>query len=483
MGGDPDRINPVVPCDLVIDHSVQVDHYGTPEAFRLNVALEFDRNTERYQLLKFAQRAFQNFRVVPPGMGIVHQVNLEYLAPAMQLREQHGSLTAYPDTLVGTDSHTTMINGLGVVGWGVGGIEAEAVMLGQPYFMLIPDVVGMKLIGELPPGNDRHRPGAPGDADAPQARRGRQVRGVLRPRALRPRAGRPRHHREHGAGIRRHRRVLPDRRRNAPLPAANRPRSRDGGPGGALLPRSRVSFAPTPPRTRSSPHARTRSRDDRAEPGGPEAPAGPGAAPNLAPELCRQPARADAAGGPGGPAGFGLGGSGRWANEGGGTGARRVAVRPERATCRDQRRGARAAGRGRRDRRHHLVHQHLESLGDDRGRPPGQESRRARAPEPALGQDQPGARLTGRDGLPQGRRPRAVSRPARLPDRRLRLHHVHREQRAAAGAGGAGHRGALAWWRPCSRATGTSRPAFTPWCAPTTWPRRCSWWRSRCSAG
>ena len=152
MGGDPDQINPVVPCDLVIDHSVQVDHYGTPEAFRLNVSLEFDRNAERYQLLKFAQRAFRNFRVVPPGTGIVHQVNLEYLAPVIQLRDQYGARTAYPDTLVGTDSHTTMINGLGVVGWGVGGIEAEAVMLGQPYFMLIPEVVGMKLVGELPVG-------------------------------------------------------------------------------------------------------------------------------------------------------------------------------------------------------------------------------------------------------------------------------------------------------------------------------------------
>jgi len=152
MGGDAERINPVVPCDLVIDHSVQVDHYGSAEAFRLNVSLEFERNAERYQLLKFAQRAFQNFRVVPPGTGIVHQVNLEYLAPVVQLRDQHGERTAYPDTLVGTDSHTTMINGLGVLGWGVGGIEAEAVMLGQPYFMLLPEVVGMKLVGGLPTG-------------------------------------------------------------------------------------------------------------------------------------------------------------------------------------------------------------------------------------------------------------------------------------------------------------------------------------------
>ncbi len=152
MGGDPAKINPVIPCDLVIDHSVQVDYFGTGEAFHRNVELEFSRNRERYQLLKFAQQAFDNFRVVPPGTGIVHQVNLEYLAPAVQLREQYGELTAYPDTLVGTDSHTTMINGLGVVGWGVGGIEAEAVMLGQPYFMLIPKVVGMKLVGQLPIG-------------------------------------------------------------------------------------------------------------------------------------------------------------------------------------------------------------------------------------------------------------------------------------------------------------------------------------------
>ena len=152
MGGDPARINPVVPCDLVIDHSVQVDYYGSADAFSRNVALEFERNAERYQLLKFAQRAFENFRVVPPGTGIVHQVNLEYLSPCIQLRDQYGELTAYPDTLVGTDSHTTMINGLGVMGWGVGGIEAEAVMLGQPYFMRMPEVIGMKLTGTLPAG-------------------------------------------------------------------------------------------------------------------------------------------------------------------------------------------------------------------------------------------------------------------------------------------------------------------------------------------
>ena len=152
MGGDPDRINPVVPADLVIDHSVQVDFFGTPEAYRKNVEREFERNRERYALLRWAQHSFEDFRVVPPGTGIVHQVNLEYLASVIHRREEDGTWLAYPDTLVGTDSHTTMINGLGVVGWGVGGIEAEAVLTGQPYYMLLPEVVGVKFSGELPEG-------------------------------------------------------------------------------------------------------------------------------------------------------------------------------------------------------------------------------------------------------------------------------------------------------------------------------------------
>ncbi len=148
MGGDPTKVNPLVPCDLVIDHSVQVDAFNSGVALTINSQKEFERNTERYELLKWAQGAFDNFRVVPPATGIVHQVNLEYLAKVAW--EKDG--TIYPDSLVGTDSHTTMINGLGVVGWGVGGIEAEAVMLGQPIYMLIPEVVGMKLTGRLPAG-------------------------------------------------------------------------------------------------------------------------------------------------------------------------------------------------------------------------------------------------------------------------------------------------------------------------------------------
>jgi aconitate hydratase len=157
LGGDPARINPLVPVDLVIDHSVQVDFFGSADALAKNVDIEFARNAERYAFLRWGQQAFRNFRVVPPAIGIVHQVNLEYLAGCVFLRDdpaagQGGLRMAVPDTLVGTDSHTTMINGLGVVGWGVGGIEAEAVMLGQALSLLLPEVVGFELTGELPPG-------------------------------------------------------------------------------------------------------------------------------------------------------------------------------------------------------------------------------------------------------------------------------------------------------------------------------------------
>jgi aconitate hydratase len=152
-GGNPESINPLIPVDLVIDHSVQVDSYGSPESFQINVEREMERNRERYAFLRWGQNAFENFRVVPPGTGICHQVNLEYLAKVVwQKTENGGAAVAYPDTLLGTDSHTTMINGLGVLGWGVGGIEAEAAMLGQPVSMTIPDVVGVRLEGKLQPG-------------------------------------------------------------------------------------------------------------------------------------------------------------------------------------------------------------------------------------------------------------------------------------------------------------------------------------------
>ena len=153
MGGDPQKINPLVPADLVIDHSVQVDLFGTTLAFARNVEREYERNSERYGLLRWGQQAFSNFRVVPPGTGIVHQVNLEYLASVVMTREENGETLVYPDTLVGTDSHTTMINGLGVLGWGVGGIEAEAVLLGQPIYLLTPEIIGVRLTGALPEGS------------------------------------------------------------------------------------------------------------------------------------------------------------------------------------------------------------------------------------------------------------------------------------------------------------------------------------------
>ena len=149
LGGDASKINPLAPAEMVIDHSVMADVFGTPEAFARNVEIEYERNRERYQFLRWGQGAFDDFKVVPPGTGIVHQVNIEHLARVVMVRDG----VAYPDTCVGTDSHTTMVNGIGVVGWGVGGIEAEAAMLGQPVSMLIPRVVGFKLSGELPEGS------------------------------------------------------------------------------------------------------------------------------------------------------------------------------------------------------------------------------------------------------------------------------------------------------------------------------------------
>src|SRR5688572_7769714 len=152
LGGKASQINPLIPSELVIDHSVQVDVFGRSDALDLNGKIEFERNKERYSFLRWGQKSFGNFKVVPPNTGIVHQVNLEHLARVVMEREVDGELLAFPDTVFGTDSHTTMINGIGVLGWGVGGIEAEAAMLGQPSSMLIPQVVGFKLTGKLPEG-------------------------------------------------------------------------------------------------------------------------------------------------------------------------------------------------------------------------------------------------------------------------------------------------------------------------------------------
>ena len=226
LGGDPNRVNPLQPMELVIDHSVQVDHFGTADAFHLNAELEYARNKERYTFLRWGQNAFANFRVVPPETGIVHQVNLEYLARVVFRADRNGVAWAYPDTLVGTDSHTTMVNGLGVVGWGVGGIEAEAAMLGQPISMLIPPVVGFRLDGTLPAGTTAT------DLVLTVTERLRK-HGVVGkfveffgPGLAQPVAGRSRDAVEHVPGVRRDGRHLPDRRDDHRLPAAHRPRCR-----------------------------------------------------------------------------------------------------------------------------------------------------------------------------------------------------------------------------------------------------------------
>ncbi|GMA33913.1 hypothetical protein GCM10025876_01170 [Demequina litorisediminis] len=218
LGGDPSVINPLAPAEMVIDHSVVIDVFGRKDALERNTDLEYERNRERYQFLRWGQTAFDNFKVVPPGTGIVHQVNLEYLARGVMTKDAAGVTQAYPDSCVGTDSHTTMINGLGVLGWGVGGIEAEAAMLGQPVSMLIPRVVGFKAHRRDPRRRDRHRRGAHHHPDAARARCGGQVRGVLRRGCGCGAAGQPRHDRQHVARVRLDRSDLPDRRRHHRLP-------------------------------------------------------------------------------------------------------------------------------------------------------------------------------------------------------------------------------------------------------------------------
>ena len=229
LGKNPKIIEPLVPVDLVVDHSVQVDFFGNADALRRNLEMEFQRNRERYQFLKWGMQAFDTFKVVPPGIGIVHQVNLEYLAKGFcrNHRRQRSTLNcSIPDTLVGTDSHTTMINGLGIVGWGVGGIEAEAGMLGQPVYFLTPDVVGVHLTGAL-------REGVTATDLAltvTQMLRKAKVVGkfveFFRPGRGGAAGGGPRDHRQHGARIWRDDGLLPDRRGVCELPPRHRPQRR-----------------------------------------------------------------------------------------------------------------------------------------------------------------------------------------------------------------------------------------------------------------
>ena len=204
LGGEPGKINPLSPVDLVIDHSVSVDHFGTEDALERNTDIEVTRNLERYRFLRWGQNAFDNFTVVPPGTGIVHQVNLEYLARVVFSNERHGERIAYPDTLVGTDSHTTMINGLGVLGWGVGGIEAEAAMPGAACDHAHPSGGGFSLERTFVRWRHSHRSGSHCHATTACPRRRGQVRRVFRPRAGVSQPRRPRDHCQYGARVWRH---------------------------------------------------------------------------------------------------------------------------------------------------------------------------------------------------------------------------------------------------------------------------------------
>ena len=268
MGGDPAQINPLVPSELVIDHSVQVDAYGSRRAFLRNAELERDRNHERYAFLRWGQGGFDNFRVVPPDTGIVHQVNIEYLARVAFTHERGGVVQAYPDTLVGTDSHTTMVNGLGVLGWGVGGIEAEAAMLGQPMSMLIPHVVGVEVDRCAAGGCDGDRPRVDGDRDAAQPRRRGQVRRVLRSRSRTAADRRPRDDRQHVTRVRLDLCDLPDRRRDAALPEVHRPLGRPDRARRGVRQGAAPSGTTRPARRRPSPSdlSLTSPRSCRASP-------------------------------------------------------------------------------------------------------------------------------------------------------------------------------------------------------------------------
>ncbi len=428
LGGDPSRINPLAPAEMVIDHSVQIDVAGRSDAFERNVEFEYQRNHERYQFLRWGQTAFDDFKVVPPGTGIVHQVNIEYLARTVMTREVGGVLRAYPDTCVGTDSHTTMVNGLGVLGWGVGGIEAEAAMLGQPVSMLIPRVVGFKLNGSIPAGVTAT------DVVLTITQMLRQ-HGVV-----------GKFVEFYGAGV-------------AQVPLANRATignmSPEFGSTAAIFPIDGVTIdylrltgrsdeqlalveayakeqglwldpeadgyvEPSSPSTSSSTSRRS-SLDRR-----PEAPAGPhrarrgeGVVRVRDPRLRRRP---------GGCAVHGSRRVGRGDVPGVRPHRRRRARRPVRPAGRAEPRRQREApaqgrpghARGRHDdrarpraRRHrvdHVVHQHVEPVGHARGGPAREEGGRPRPRVEALGQDVDGARLAGRDELLREGRPVAVPR-------------------------------------------------------------------------
>ena len=413
LGADPKRINPLVPVDLVVDHSVQVDVFGSPDALRRNAEIEFERNRERYEFLRWGQKAFASFRVVPPATGIVHQVNLEYLAKGVLLKSEGGESVALPDTLVGTDSHTTMINGLGVLGWGVGGIEAEAAMLGQPLYMVTPQVVGFRLVGKL-------REGTTATDLVLTVTQMLRKKGVvekfvefygpgLAEMSLADRATIANMAPEYGATcgfFPVDDETLAYLRKTGRSPAevdlVERYSKEQGlfrtaaTPDPVFTDTLELDLATVEPSLAGPkrPHDRVAlSRDEGVLPQGPH---------------------------------------------GAGEGAR---LRPRRGGHRQGggRRGARAEGRAQarlgRDRRDHELHQHVEPLGDAGRGPPRPKGRPPRPARPGLRQDEPRPGVEGRDRVPPQGGPAARPRGPRLPRGGLRLHDLHRQQRAAAGRG------------------------------------------------
>ncbi len=467
LGGDAEKINPLNPVDLVIDHSVMIDEFGNPRAFQMNVDREYERNMERYTFLKWGQTAFNNFRVVPPGTGICHQVNLEYLAQTVWTdTDQTGAEVAYPDTLVGTDSHTTMVNGMAVLGWGVGGIEAEAAMLGQPISMLIPEVIGFKLTGKMIEGTTAtdlvlkvvqmlRKKGVVGKFvefygdgldHVPLA--DRATIGNMAP--------------EYGATcgffpiddetLRYLKQTGRDEDRIALVEAYAKENGMWRSTGyspiytdtleldmGTIVP------AISGPKRPQDYTPLTQSADSFL---------------NVVGEYrgiditarCRC---------------HGVRGS--------------CPHRHRSAQIRRRRgRGLQAARRLCRDRLDHVLHQHLEPLRDDRCRSGGSQGARVGSEPQALGQDLAGAGLAGRQRLSGGREPAGGSGRHRLQPGRLWLHHLHRQLRPAATRDQQGDRRQ----RPDRdlRAVGQPQlrgPDFSPMCAPTIWPRRRWWWPMR----
>ncbi len=367
LGADPQKINPLVPVDLVIDHSVMVDSFGTPLSFQQNVELEYERNGERYEFLRWGQKAFDNFRVVPPGTGICHQVNLEYLAQTVWTRadEDTGEMYAYPDTLVGTDSHTTMVNGLARARLGRGRHRGRGGDARPADHHADPRSRRLQDDRQDQRGHHRHRPRAHRHRDAAQEGRGRQVRRVLRPGPRLPEPRGPGDHRQHGARIRRHLRLLPGRQRHPHLSRDLRPRRRPGGAGEGLF--RGAGHVPRPPTrpTRCSP-TRSSSTSPRVVPSlsGPKRPQDRVALVEAAPKFAE--ALKDLAGGRKDrtklPESVG---ESRYVDEG----ATGVDDIPEEAAF-PVRGQTTARRRPRGHRRDHLVHQHLEPERADRGGPP-----------------------------------------------------------------------------------------------------------------